>query len=364
MIKKECIIIGGGPAGLCAASMALAAGCEVLLIERSLKLGGQLTKQTHKFFGSKNQYAKWRGFDIAEKLISEIIDHPKLTVLLNTTVVGLYKDHVITTLCGQDYTRYQGEALLVATGASEKFLAFENNDLPGVYGAGAIQTLMNIYGVLPGKNVVMIGSGNIGLIVSYQLIQAGAFVSTIVEAAPFIGGYKVHASKVVRLGTKILTSTTVKRAIGDDHVEAVEIISLDENFKEVPDSSRIIPCDALCVSVGLSPMHHLLSMIGTQTKYIPELGGFVPLINEHFQTSLPAVFAVGDCVGIEEASAAMMEGYLGGLYLSEYLNKRHPEHNQLIEKYENELFLLRDGPYGKKVKAGLKKMGDANRYVE
>jgi len=105
-------------------------------------------------------------------------------------------------------------------------------------------------------------------------------------------------------------------------------------------------------------------MIGTQTKYIPELGGFVPVINDHFQTSLPAVFAVGDCVGIEEASAAMMEGYLGGLYLSEYLNKRHPEHDLLIEKYEKELFLLRDGPYGKKVKAGLKKMGDANRYVE
>ncbi|PKM64506.1 MAG: pyridine nucleotide-disulfide oxidoreductase [Firmicutes bacterium HGW-Firmicutes-20] len=364
MIKKECIIIGGGPAGLCAATMALAAGCEVLLVERSSKLGGQLTKQTHKFFGSKNQYAKWRGFDIAEKLISEIIDHPKLTVLLNTTVVGLYKDQVITVLSGQKYTRYQGESLLVATGASEKFLAFENNDLPGVYGAGAIQTLMNIYGVLPGKNVVMIGSGNIGLIVSYQLIQAGAFVSTIVEAAPFIGGYKVHASKLVRLGTKILTSTTVKRAIGKDHVEAVEIISLDENFKEVPDSSRIIPCDALCVSVGLSPMHHLLSMIGALTKYIPELGGFVPLINDHFQTSLPPVFAVGDCVGIEEASAAMMEGFLGGLYMSEFLNKKHPNHDELIEKYEKELFLLRDGPYGKKIKAGLKKMEDANQYVE
>jgi sarcosine oxidase, subunit alpha len=364
MIKKECIIIGGGPAGLCAASMALASGCEVLLVERSAKLGGQLTKQTHKFFGSKNQYAKWRGFDIAEKLINEIIDHPKLTVLLNTTVVGLYRDQVITVLCGQTYTRYQGDALLVATGASEKFLAFENNDLPGVYGAGAIQTLMNIYGVLPGKNVVMIGSGNIGLIVSYQLIQGGAFVSTVVEAAPMIGGYKVHASKLVRLGTKILTSTTIKKAIGTDHVEAVEIISLDENFKEIEGSSRIIPCDALCVSVGLSPMHHLLSMIGAQTKYIPELGGFVPLINDHFQTSLPSIFAVGDCVGIEEASAAMMEGFLGGLYLSEYLNKSHPDHQQLIEKYEKELFLLRDGPFGNKTKVGLKKMEEAKQHVE
>ncbi len=364
MIKKECIIVGGGPAGLCAASMALAADCEVLLIERSAKLGGQLTKQTHKFFGSKNQYAKWRGFDIAEKLISEIIDHPKLTVLLNTTVVGVYKDQVLTVLCGQEYTRYQGEALLIATGASEKFLAFENNDLPGVYGAGAIQTLMNIYGVLPGKNVVMVGSGNIGLIVSYQLIQAGAFVSTIVEAAPFIGGYKVHASKLVRLGTKIITSTTIKRAIGSDHVEAVEIVALDENFKEIPGSSRIIACDALCISVGLSPMHHLLSMLGAQTKYIPELGGFVPLINSRFQTSLPAIFAVGDCVGIEEASAAMMEGFLGGLYLSEYLNKKHPEHQHLVDKYEKELFLLRDGPFGKKTKVGLKKMEDAKQHVE
>lgn len=364
MIKKECIIIGGGPAGLCAAAMALASGCEVLLVERSAKLGGQLMKQTHKFFGSKNQYAKWRGFDIAEKLISDIIDHPKLTVLLNSTVVGLYRDQVITVLNGEQYTRYQADALLIATGASEKFLAFENNDLPGVYGAGAIQTLMNMYGVLPGKNVVMVGSGNIGLIVSYQLIQAGAFVSTIVEAAKIIGGYKVHASKLVRLGTKILTSTTIKRAIGTTHVEAAEIISLDENYKEVPGTSRVIPCDAICVSVGLSPMHHLLSMIGVETKYIPELGGFVPLINDRFQTSLPSIFAVGDCVGIEEASAAMMEGFLGGLYMSEFLNKAHPDHLKLVQQYEKELFLLRDGPFGKKTKVGLEKMEEAKKHVE
>ena len=94
----------------------------------------------------------------------------------------------------------QKRLLLLRGGASEKFLAFENNDLPGIYGAGAVQTLMNLYGVLPGQEIMMVGSGNIGLIVSYQLLQAGVKVKAIIEAAPTIGGYKVHASKIRRLG--------------------------------------------------------------------------------------------------------------------------------------------------------------------
>jgi sarcosine oxidase subunit alpha len=176
MIKKELIIIGGGPSGLCAAKMAVDAGIRVLLIDRSPKLGGQLIKQTHKFFGSKAQYAKTRGFDIARLLIDQVKDHPLIEILQEATVVGLYEDKVVTVYHEDTYTKYQADRVIVATGASEKFLAFENNDLPGIYGAGAVQTLMNLYGVLPGQEIIMVGSGNIGLIVSYQLLQAGVHV--------------------------------------------------------------------------------------------------------------------------------------------------------------------------------------------
>lgn len=364
MTHKDLIIIGGGPSGLCAAKTALEAGLSVLIIERNPKIGGQLVKQTHKFFGSKEQYAKTRGFDIAKHLIDDIIHHEHLEIQIDTTVVGLYDDHVVTTLKNDRYQKYQANAIIVATGASEKFLAFENNDLPGIYGAGAIQTLMNSFGVLPGQEVIMVGSGNIGLIVSYQLMQAGVKVKAILEAAPSIGGYKVHASKMTRLGVPILTQTTVKRAIGKDALEAVEIIHLDEQWQEVPDSSEIIEIDALCISVGLSPMHQLLSMVGAKTRYVPELGGFVPMINEIHETTANHIFVCGDAVGIEEASSAMMEGYLTGLYVSNALNKTHKEHERLVLYYQKQLSVLRDGPFGYKTKIGLKKLKGGEEHAQ
>ncbi len=356
MISKDLIIIGGGPSGLCAAKTALESGLSVLIIERNPNVGGQLVKQTHKFFGSKDQYAKTRGFDIAKKLISDLEGFPNLEILTEATVVGLYRDRVVTVLHKDKYVRYQAKSIIVATGASEKFLAFENNDLPGIYGAGAIQTLMNNFGVLPGNDVVMIGSGNIGLIVSYQLIQAGVNVKAILEAAPKIGGYKVHASKVTRLGVPILTSTTVKKAIGDTELKAIEIVSLDEKWQEIPDTSRKMEIDALCISVGLSPMHQLLSMIGAKTKYVSELGGFVPVIDKNYQTTTQSVFVCGDAVGIEEASSAMMEGYLTGIYVSKHLNTAHRKADDLIKYYKEQLDMLRNGPFGIKTKTGLNKL--------
>jgi sarcosine oxidase subunit alpha len=363
MIKKELIIIGGGPSGLCAAKMALEAAIQVLIFDRSPNLGGQLVKQTHKFFGSKSQYAKTRGFDIAKKLISDIINHENLEILSDATVVGLYPDKVVTILCKEEYLRYQAKAVIVATGASEKFLAFENNDLPGIYGAGAVQTLMNNYGVLPGQEIVMVGSGNIGLIVSYQLMQAGVKVKAIIEAAPTIGGYKVHASKMRRLGVPILTSTTVKKAIGVDSIHAIETIKLDNKWSEIEGTNQIIETDALCISVGLSPMHQILSMVGAKTKFIAELGGFVPVVDQHHQTSVDSIFVCGDAVGIEEASSAMMEGYLTGLYVSKKLGFTHQKEMELIKHYESQLDMLRDGPFGIKTKIGLSKMKEETKHA-
>ncbi len=364
MIKKELIIIGGGPSGLCAAKTALDAGLDVLLIERSPELGGQLVKQTHKFFGSKSQYAKTRGYDIAKILIQDIQNHPSIEIAVNTTVVGLYPDLVVTTYDGYRYLKYQAQSVIVATGASEKFLAFENNDLPGIYGAGAVQTLMNNYGVLPGQDIIMVGSGNIGLIVSYQLMQAGVRVHAIVEASKSIGGYKVHASKVRRLGIPILTGTTIKRAMGENELKAVELIQLDDNWNPIAGTESIMEVDALCISVGLSPMHQLLSMINAKTKYVPELGGIVPVIDHQHQTSIPGVFSCGDSVGIEEASSAMMEGYLTGLYVAKSLHKAHPNEEEVKALYEKQLLMLRDGPFGIKTKIGLEKLREGMKHVD
>jgi len=228
-------IVGGGPAGLCAAISAASSGAKVTVIERSDRLGGQLVKQTHMFFGSEKQYASTRGIDIPNILLNELEKYKNnIEIIRNTNVVGLYEDGILTLLENEEkYYKIKPSAVIVATGASEKFLAFENNDLPGIYGAGAVQTLMNVYGVRPGNKVLMVGAGNIGLIVSYQLMQAGVHVEAIIDAAPKIGGYHVHASKIRRMGIPIMTRHTVIKAIGHDFLEKAVICQLDDKWNPI-----------------------------------------------------------------------------------------------------------------------------------
>lgn len=357
MIERDLIIIGGGPAGLSAAKVALEAGLRVTIFERGLALGGQLVKQTHKFFGSKEQYAKTRGIDIAEKMYQNLLFYQNLLEIhLEATVLAIYKDYVVTVLKGDKYLKYKAKAVIVAVGASEKMLGFVNNDFPGVYGAGAVQTLMNLYGVLPGKEIIMVGSGNIGLIVSYQLLQAGVKVKAIVEAAPTIGGYKVHAAKLRRLGVPILTSTTIKEVLGDGVVEKAVLVSLDQSWQMIKGSELVINADAICIAVGLSPLHQLLSMVEIEMRYVPELGGLVPKTNDCLETSMKNVFVAGDVSGIEEASSAMVEGSLAGLCAAKALGFSHPKHEQFVDSCRKQLLVLRMGPYGAKTRIGIQKL--------
>ncbi|MCK5761899.1 MAG: FAD-dependent oxidoreductase, partial [Candidatus Izimaplasma sp.] len=320
-------------------------------------VGGQLVKQTHMFFGSEKQYAKTRGIDIAKILVNDVLKYPDLIeIMTGTTVVGLYKDKVVTLLKDEKYIKVQTNAIIIATGASEKVLAFENNDLPGIYGAGAVQTLMNVHGVLPGRNVVMVGSGNIGLIVSYQLIQAGVNVLCVLEASKTIGGYKVHASKLKRLGVDIKTSYSVKKAIGKDYLEKIVISKLDDNWEYVVGTDEELEVDSLCISVGLSPLSNLLSMIGTEMKYVSYLGGLVPLIDKNHETSIENIFVAGDVCGVEEASSAIVEGYLTGLVVAKKLGFEHPNYNELYLDFKAQLHNLRSGPFGEKLRLGLQEI--------
>ncbi len=356
MKRTEIAIIGGGPAGLSAAISAASYGAQVTLLEREDNLGGQLKKQTHKFFGSQKQYASTRGFDIAKILEKELKKHrEQIEILTNATILGLYEDGVITVKQDKKYIKLKPERIIVATGASEKFLAFPNNDLPGIYGAGAVQTLMNEYGVKPGNNVLMVGAGNIGLIVSYQLIQAGVNVKAIIDAAPKIGGYLVHASKVRRMGIPILTSHTIKYAHGKETVEKAIIWELDEQWESIPNTEKGFDVDVICIAVGLSPLADLLWQIGCKMKYVPELGGHVPIRDENLETSISGIFIAGDVAGIEEASSAMVEGRLAGLCAANSLGYCKEDYKEQRRGLIDQLISLRSGPVGNKIRAGLSK---------
>jgi sarcosine oxidase, subunit alpha len=357
MKNTEIAIIGGGPAGLSAAISAAYMGAKVTLIERSENLGGQLIKQTHMFFGSQKQHASTRGVDIVKILTDKLEEFcDRVEIMLNTTVIGMYDDGILTLDQDGKYIKLRSERTIVAAGASEKFLAFPNNDLPGIYGAGAVQTLMNVYGIKPGNSVVMVGAGNIGLIVSYQLMQAGVKVKAIVEASPKIGGFFVHASKIRRMGVPILTSYTVKHAHGKDRLEGVTLWKLDEKWNPVPGTEMYIESDVMCISVGLSPLGDLLWQIGCSMKYVPELGGHVAERSGDLETSIKGVFVAGDVSGVEEASSAMVEGRLAGLCAARSLGHLTEEYAILKGDCLKQLEDLRSGPAGEKIRKGIEKI--------
>ncbi len=349
------VIVGGGPAGLSAGIVAAKMGAPVTLIDDNPSLGGQLIKQTHKFFGSKSHYCGTRGIDIARILTEELNSTPA-QVILNTTVIGHFRPNILGLADNKRFTKIAYEKLIVATGASENSVLFENNDLPGVYGAGAVQTLMNVYGIRPGKRVLMVGSGNIGLIVSYQMIQAGIDVGAVVEALPRIGGYHVHAAKLVRLGIPILTSHTIIAALGREYVTGAVICRVNKNFKPIKGTEQHLKVDTICLAVGLSPLVELLSQVGCQMVYIPELGGQVAWHDENMQTTVPGVYVAGDVSGIEEASTAMLEGRIAGAHAAGQLLGNITAAEPIIEQAKRELNAIRQGPFGEKAARGKSKL--------
>lgn len=354
MIETDLLIVGGGPAGMVAAISGAQLGAKVVLAERDDRLGGQLIKQTHKFFGSKEQYAGTRGIDIAQMLEDGIKSNSGIEVLKDTTVLGIYEDGITTLERGNKHLKVKAKRTIIASGAAEKYLPFVNNDIPGIYGAGAVQTLMNVYGVLPGKRVLMVGAGNIGLIVSYQLIQSGVEVAAIIDAAPNIGGYLVHAAKIRRAGIPILTSHTILKAIGKNNVEGALIAELDDKWQPIAGKEKELKVDVICLAVGLSPLNELCWQAGCKMNYVAELGGYVPVKNKFLETTVKGLYVCGDSGGVEEASAAMVEGRIAGIAAAGSLGLS-ANYGTELEKAFKEIDQLRSGPAGAKILQGLKK---------
>jgi sarcosine oxidase subunit alpha len=299
-IDTEVLIIGGGPAGLSAALELGERGIDTLIVDDKGRLGGKLVLQTHKFFGSiEDCYAGTRGIDIAALLEENVQAYPSIKVWLNSTAMYVFSDKKVGIVT--DNTRYRivnPKVVLTAAGAREKSLIFPGNTLPGVYGAGAFQTLVNRDLVKPAKRIFVVGGGNVGLIAAYHALQAGIDVVGVVEALPQCGGYQVHADKIRRLGVPIYTSHTIMSANGDEHVESITVCEIDGDFKGMPGTEKTYKCDTVLIAVGLSP------------------------VNEFFEEAKQAgikVFAAGDAREIAEASSAMFSGKIVGYEIAREL---------------------------------------------
>ena len=345
MKRYDLIIVGAGPAGLSAAIEAAKLGLEVAVFDENSKPGGQLFKQIHKFFGSKEHKAKIRGFKIGEELL-ESANRLGVKVFLNAIVTGIYPDKEVVVNIGEEVIHYKADSIIVATGASENMVTFDGWTLPGVIGAGAAQTMMNLHGVKPGNKVLMLGSGNVGLVVSYQLLQAGCEVVAVVDASPKIGGYGVHAAKIARCGVPFYLSHTIIKAEGTEKVTGVTVGEVDNKWQIISGTEKHFDVDTICLAVGLSPMSQLLKMTGCQMVEDNKKGGYVPICNEFGETSVKGIFCAGYVSGIEEASSAMIEGRIAGFAASHrlgYIDEQslHKE----VEELESSLETLRQGMF-------------------
>jgi sarcosine oxidase subunit alpha len=299
-IDVECLIIGGGPAGLSAAIELGKLGADVLLVDDKHRLGGKLVLQTHRFFGSINAcYAGTRGIDIAARLGDEAHQHDSVKIWLNSQALAVFSDGKVGILRdGMQYALIRPRVLLVAAGAREKSLVFRGNTLPGVYGAGAFQTLVNRDLVRCSRRLFIVGGGNVGLIAGYHALQAGIEVVGLVEALPECGGYQVHKDKLARFGVPIRTSHTILSANGQTEVESVTIAALDADWRPISGTEQTFACDTVLIAVGLDPVDEFY--------------------HKAIEFGIPAL-AAGDAEEIAEASAAMFSGKIKGLQLAQRL---------------------------------------------
>jgi thioredoxin reductase len=312
------VCVGAGPAGLAAAVEAARNGVQVVVYDENDRPGGQLFKQIHKFFGSREHRAMERGFDIGNSFLAEA-RQLGVEVSLNSVVLGIYENGALNVMIRDRIEHVRAERTLVATGASENMIPFPGWTLPGVIGAGAAQTMANIHGIRPGNTILMVGSGNVGIIVSYQLLQAGCQVAAVIDAAPEIGGYAVHAAKIARVGVPFFMSHTIKEAHGRERVEGATIVEVDSEWKPIAGTEKDFDVDTICIAVGLNPMTQLLRMTGCKMVHLPGLGGRVPAHDLNQETSVKGIYVAGDAAGIEEASTAIIEGRIAGLAVARSL---------------------------------------------
>jgi NADPH-dependent 2,4-dienoyl-CoA reductase/sulfur reductase-like enzyme len=336
MTAVECLVVGGGPAGLAAAVTAAAAGLRVTLADENPELGGQYYRQMPSTFEAREPARLAPEYREGRSLI-DAVRAQGVDLRMDTVVWGLF-DGRTAALASRDRTEFvAAETLILASGAYDRPVPFPGWTLPGVLSAGGAQNLMKGYGVLPGRRVLVAGSGPLLLVVAHYLLAGGARVVALCEAASLEGAWREAWRLVPHLnlvqqgyrywrelraaGVPVLWGHIIRRAVGHHEVTAAAISRCDAHWRPIPSSERTYDVDTLVVGYGFVSSVELTRLAGCEHQYRADLDSWVPVRNDDLETTVPGVYAIGDGAAVAGSAVALEEGRLAGLAAAWRLGK-------------------------------------------
>jgi len=326
-VKKELVIIGGGPAGMSAAIAAYESGVrDILILERDDSLGGILKQCIHNGFGLHRFGEELTGPEYAWAYEKQV--HEKgIPYKLNTMVLDISSDKVITaTNAEEGIFTIQAEAIILAMGCRERAkgaLNIAGSRPAGIFSAGTAQRLVNLEGYMPGKNVVILGSGDIGLIMARRMTMEGAKVEAVCELMPYSGGLARNIEQCLNdFDIPLKLSTTVTKIHGKERVEGVSIARVDENRRPIQETEEYIPCDTLLLSVGLIPENELSKSAEIELDRVTNGA----IVDQDRQTSVEGIFACGNVLHVHDlVDYVSEEAAIAGKSAADYIQNQAAE---------------------------------------
>ncbi len=334
MQKVRLVIVGGGPAGLAAAVAAYDAGeRDILVLEREPQLGGILNQCIHNGFGLHTFKEELTGPEYADRYVQQLLER-KIEYKLNTTVLDVSPEKVVTYVSAEDgLVSVAAQAIILACGCRERprgAINIAGMRGAGVYSAGTAQKLVNIDGYLPGREVVILGSGDIGLIMARRMTFEGAHVKAVVELMPYSSGLNRNIVQCLNdFDIPLYFSHTVVKINGGDRVTGVVVAEVDEKLRPKKETEQLIECDTLLLSVGLLPENELAK--NAQVTLSPTTGGAV--VDENLMTSVDGVFECGNVLHVHDlVDFVSAEATNAGQRAVMYLNGAKPCKDKIVVK--------------------------------